>query len=147
MPIIKVDNDTVRYLDELYKRFQSTPLRYGERTVSTLAVKSVEISPIYGNENDIVITVGNRSSRLYHGGDNISLMIERGILLKHRVFIKLVEESLNGAIRKDFGYSQVTTDEQILGSSAILEVIAFVDKIDTRYRTRLAYQSRSMAFV
>lgn len=146
MPIIKVDNDTVRYLDELYKRFQSTPLRYGERTVSTLVVKKVETSPIYGDENDIVITIGNRSSRLYYGGDNISLMIERGILLKHRVFIKLVEESLNGVI-KDFGYSQVTTDEQILGSSAILEVIAFVDRLDTRFRTRLAYQSRSMAFV
>lgn len=146
MPIIKVDNDTVRYLDELYKRFQSTPLRYGERTVSTLVVKKVETSPIYGDENDIVITIGNRSSRLYHGGDNISLMIEREILLKHRIFIKLVEENLNGDV-KQFGYSQVTTDEQILGSSAVLEVIVFVEKTNARFSTRLAYQTRSLAFI
>lgn len=145
MPIIKVDNDTVRYLDELYKRFQSMPIRYGERTVSTLVVKSVETTPFSDDDNDVVITIGNRSSRLYHGGDNISLMIEREIVLKHRIFIRLVEDKTYGSTEHSF--VQVTTDEQILGSSAILEVIVFVDKIDSRYKTRLAYQSRSMSFV
>lgn len=146
MPIIKVDKNIDRYLGELYNRFRTVPVRYNERTVSTLVVKSVELNPIYGDKNDIVITIGNRSSRLYYGGDNISLMIEREILLKHRIFIKLIEENLAGDV-KQFGYVQVTTDEQILGSSAILEVIAFVDKIDSNYLTRLAYQARSMAFV
>jgi len=146
MPIIKVDKNTDKYLDELYKRFQSTPVRYGERTVSTLMVKSVETTSIYGDENDILITIGNRSGRLWRGGDNISLMIEREITLKHRIFIKLIEDRMHG-VTKQFGYVQVTTDEQILGSSAILEVIAFVDKIDSNYLTRLAYQARSMAFV
>lgn len=146
MPIIKVDKNTDRYLEELYKRFQSASLRYNEKTVSTLIIKNVELNPIYGEENDIVITVGNRSSRLYYGGDNISLMIEREILLKHRIFIKLVEENLNGDV-KQFGYSQVTTDEQILGSSAVLEVIVFVEKTNARFSTRLAYQTRSLAFI
>lgn len=135
------------YLSKLLRRLKSESVRYREHTVSKIKVLSLDKTDRYGQDSDLLLTLGISKKTFFNKhdlipfGDNIALRIERNLFLKHRWFLRIVSEISDGNFYEHHE-RQIDPSEDTVLAAQVLEIIIFVQKPFTKIATNIAYETK-----
>ena len=147
MAIIDTTLSESEYLSKLERRFKSEGVRYKDHTVSKIKVMSLSKTARYGQSSDLLLTlcISRKTFFNHHDpipfGDNIALLVERALFLKHRWFLSIVSEISEGNYYEHHD-RQIDPNEDTVLAAQVLEMIIYVQKPIIDIATNIAYKTK-----